>query len=117
MNYSQEILTKAKEIHSRVLTLDSHIDIQLHNFTEKQNYTQALNTQVNLPFMDAGDLNVVWLVVYTRQLELNEEGYKNAYQDAMNKFDAIHRLCKEFAPDQVGLANLAGLELKDSLKL
>ena len=104
MKYSEDILAKAKEIHCRVLTLDSHIDIQLHNFTEEQNYTQALNTQVNLPFMDTGDLNVVWLVVYTRQLELNEEGYQNAYQDAMNKFDAIHRLCSEFAPNQIGLA-------------
>lgn len=104
MTYSKEVLAKAKEIHHRVLTLDSHIDIQLHNFTREKNYTQVLNTQVNLPFMDAGDLNVVWLVVYTRQGELNEEGYQNAYEDAIAKFDAIHRLCNEFAPDRLGLA-------------
>jgi len=104
MRYSEDILRLAKEIHSRVLTLDSHIDIQLHNFTEENNYTKKLNTQVNLPFMDAGDLNVAWLVVYTRQLELNEEAYHKAYEDAVAKFDAIHQLCKEFASDRVGLA-------------
>ena len=104
MKYSEEVLTKAKEIHSRVLTLDSHIDIQLHNFTKRKNYRQRLNTQVNLPFMDAGDLNVVWLVVYTRQGELNENGYQKAYEDAIAKFDAIHRLSNEFAPERLGLA-------------
>lgn len=104
MNYSKEILARAKEIHSRVLTMDSHIDIQLHNFTSKINYRQELNTQVNLPFMNQGDLNIAWLVVYTRQLELNDDGYQKAYEDAMHKFKAIHRLCKEFAPDQIGLA-------------
>ncbi len=104
MNYSDEVLAKAKEIHDRVLKLDTHVDINVNNFTAEKNYNQQLNTQVNLPFMDEGDLDVAWLIVYTGQGELNEEGYKKAYDNAISKFDAIHRLTKELAPDRIGLA-------------
>lgn len=104
MNYTEEVLSKAKEIHDRVLKLDTHVDINVRNFTAEKNYNQQLNTQVNLPFMDEGDLDVAWLIVYTGQGELNEEGYKKAYDNAISKFDAIHRLTKEFAPERIGLA-------------
>lgn len=104
MNYSDEILSKAKEIHDRVLKLDTHVDINVNNFTAEKNYNQQLKTQVNLPFMDEGDLDVAWLIVYTGQGELNEEGYKKAYDNAISKFDAIHRLTKEYAPERIGLA-------------
>ncbi len=104
MNYSDEVLAKAKEIHDRVLKLDTHVDINVNNFTAEKNYNQQLNTQVNLPFMDEGDLDVAWLIVYTGQGELNEEGYKKAYDNAISKFDAIHRLTKELAPNRIGLA-------------
>jgi len=104
MKYSDEVLKKAKEIHDRVLKLDTHVDINVKNFTEDKNYNQELETQVNLPFMDAGDLDVAWLIVYTGQGELNDEGYKKAYENAISKFDAIHKLTKEFAPDRISLA-------------
>jgi len=104
MGYTEDVLNKAKGIHDRVLKLDTHVDINVKNFTEEKNYNQALNTQVNLPFMDSGDLDVAWLIVYTGQGELSEEGYKKAYENAISKFDAIHRLCEEYAPSRIGLA-------------
>ena len=99
-----EILAKAKEIHSNVMTLDTHCDINVDNFTDTVNYTQNLASQVNLPKMQEGGLDVPWFVVYTGQGELNEEGYKAAYENAISKFDAIHKLCEEIAPDQIQLA-------------
>ena len=51
-----------------------------------------------------GELDVAWLVVYTAQGELNEEGYKAAYENAISKFDAIDRLVNVYAPDKVELA-------------
>ena len=104
MKYSNETLAKAKEIHKRILKLDTHIDINVNNFTKKKNYNQKLNTQVNLPFMDEGDLNVAWLIVYTGQGDLNEEGYNKAYKNAIDKFNAIHKLTEELAPNRIGLA-------------
>lgn len=101
---SQALLELAKNIHKKVITLDTHCDINVKNFTDSINYTQRLDTQVNLPKMDEGDLDVVWLIVYTGQDTLSDEGYAKAYENAMSKFEAIHNLVEKFAPDQIELA-------------
>lgn len=95
---------KAQRIHDSVITIDTHDDININNFTDSINYTQRLDTQVNLPKMEEGGLDVAWLIVYTGQGELNAEGYAKASENAMSKFEAIHRLCEEIAPDQIELA-------------
>ena len=87
-----------------IITIDTHIDINVENFTDSLNYTMNTDTQFNLPNMMEGELDVAWLVVYTAQGELNEEGYKAAYENAISKFDAIDRLVNVYAPDQVELA-------------
>ncbi|WP_034925462.1 dipeptidase [Gillisia sp. CAL575] len=99
-----EMWKKAKEIHEKVITIDTHNDININNFTAAKNYTQDLNTQVNLPKMMDGCLDVAWFIVYTGQGKLNEAGYAAAYKNAMSKFEAIHRLTEEIAPDKIGLA-------------
>ncbi|RMB59579.1 membrane dipeptidase [Dokdonia sinensis] len=99
-----EIIAEAKAIHERVMTLDTHCDINVKNFTDSINYTQRLTSQVNLPKMIEGGLDVPWFIVYTGQDSLNAEGYKKAYENAISKFDAIHKLCKDIAPDQIQLA-------------
>lgn len=100
----ENLLEKAKKIHEQVITIDTHDDISVANFTPSKNYTSDLDTQVNLPKMVEGGLDVSWLIVYTGQEELTAEGYKKAYENAMSKFEAIHKLVYEFAPEQIGLA-------------
>lgn len=100
----EKLVAKAKKIHERVITIDTHNDINVNNFTHDHNYTQDLDTQVNLPKMDKGDLDVSWLIVYTGQGNLDDEAYKKAYENAISKFEAIHRLTEEIAPDKIGLA-------------
>jgi len=100
----QKIMERAKEIHKEAITIDTHNDINVDNFTDNKNYTMNLDTQVNLPKMDEGGMDVTWLIVYTGQKELDEEGYKVAYDNAISKFKAIHRLTDEIAPDKIGLA-------------
>lgn len=95
---------KAKLIHEHVITLDTHDDINVKNFTDSINYTQDLDTQVNLPKMKAGGLDVAWFIVYTGQDTISPEGYAKASENAMAKFSAIHRLCDSIAPDQIALA-------------
>ena len=99
-----ELVERARGIHERVITLDTHDDINPANFTAERNYTMDLPTQVTLPKMEAGGLDVAWLIVYVGQGELTEEGFDDAYQQAIAKFDAIHRLTSEIAPDRIGLA-------------
>lgn len=100
----QELIAKAKGIHERVITLDTHCDINVANFTDSINYTQDLQTQVTLPKMKEGGLDVAWFIVYTGQDSLSTGGYERAYQNTIAKFDAIHKLTKEIAPEEIELA-------------
>ena len=104
-NKTEESLTeRAARIHEKVVTIDTHADINVANFTDSINYTQKLHTQVNLPKMEEGGLDVAWFIVYTGQDSLNPEGYAKAYDNAISKFNAIHKLCEEIAPDRIELA-------------
>lgn len=98
------LLARAQAIHERVITLDTHADIDTSNFTATVNYTMNLDTQVNLPKMEAGGLDVAWFIVYTGQDSLDAAGYAAAYANAIDKFDAIHRLAEEIAPDAIEIA-------------
>ena len=100
----EQLITKAKAIHDRVITLDTHCDIDVKNFTDSINYTQDISAQVTLPKMNKGGLDVAWFIVYTGQDSLTTEGYAKAYDNAMSKFDAIHKLVTEIASDQIELA-------------
>ena len=103
-NTDAQLIQKAQKIHLKTTTLDTHDDINVKNFTDSINYSQDTDTQVNLPKMESGALDVAWFIVYTGQGDLNEEGYKKAADNAQAKFDAIHRLVKEYAPNKIGLA-------------
>ena len=102
------LTAKARQIHERVMTLDTHNDINPSNFTSVCNYTMDLPTQVNLPRMIKGGLDASFFIVYVGQDRSDEAftpaGYDRAYRSAIEKFDAIHRLTEQIAPDKIGLA-------------
>jgi membrane dipeptidase len=100
----QQLVERALGIHERVITLDTHADINTSNFTPEVNYTSDLDTQVNLPKMEQGGLDVAWFIVYTSQSTLDAEGYAAAYANAIDKFDAIHRLAEDIAPELIEIA-------------
>ena len=107
------IRSRAESIHESVITIDTHVDFDLNNFTAERNYSQNLDTQVNLPKMSSGGLDVAWLIVFTGQGELNKSGYKKAYMHSQKKFDAIHEFTQELAPDKIELA----LSAKDVVRI
>jgi membrane dipeptidase len=98
------LIAKAKAIHSHVIKLDTHNDIEPSNFTPECNYTMRLTTQVNLPKMVEGGMDVTFMIVYVGQGPLTPEGYDSAYKQAVAKFDAVHRFTEKIAPDNIGLA-------------
>lgn len=99
------LVARAHEIHDRVIALDTHDDIDPRNFTPERNYTQRLETQVNLPKMREGGLDASFLVVYVGQSpDLTATGFAKAHAQAMEKFHAIHWFADTLAPDKVGLA-------------
>jgi len=89
---------------NKIITIDTHDDINTMYFKDSLNYTMDTDTKLNLPKMIAGGLDVAWLVVYTAQGELNDEGYAAAMENAIDKFDAIDRLVNKYAPSQIELA-------------
>jgi membrane dipeptidase len=107
----QDLAARARGIHERVITLDTHNDIDPANFTRACNYTMRLTTQVNLPKMKEGGLDVSFMIVYVGQQNppqvpdaFQPSGYDRAYKAAVAKFDAIHHLTEEIAPGDIGLA-------------
>jgi membrane dipeptidase len=101
----EALVARARGIHDRVITLDTHVDINAANFQlASPNYADRLDTQVNLPKMEEGGLDAAFFIVYVGQGPLTPEGYARAYDLAIEKFDAIHRLTSEIAPDRIELA-------------
>jgi len=98
---------RARMIHERAIPTDTHTDINAGNFTSTEpNYITGLDgTQVDLPSMEAGGLDAVWFSMYQGQRDdFTAEGYRGAYNTAMDKVLAVRRLTSELAPDRIGLA-------------
>jgi membrane dipeptidase len=101
------LVARARAIHDRVMTLDTHVDISPAAFRrDSANYvTGVARNQVDLPKMEAGGLDAAFLIVYVGQSpQLDSAGYARAYAQAMEKFAAIHRLTDSLAPTRAGLA-------------
>lgn len=93
----------ARALQSRVLTIDSHIDIGDDYATWKLDPGGFTNAQNDLPKMRAGGLDAAFLIVFTEQGALDEAGYRKARATAEDKYQAIVRLTRAY-PAQVGLA-------------
>ncbi len=102
------LVANARAIHERVMTIDTHIDFDPAHFTAACNYTRRLVTQVSLPKMRDGGLDVAFFVVQVPQGPLTPAGYADAYRQAVEKFDAVHRLTEQIAPKEIQLALSSG---------
>lgn len=103
-------LAAARSIHAKVLSIDTHVDIAPANFTESgPNYAQKLpRTQVDLVKMEEGGLVGAFLIVYVGQSpNLDSDGFARANAQAIEKFDAIHRLTEKLAPARAEIAYTA----------
>lgn len=100
-----DLIASARAIHQRVITLDTHVDINPALFTAQHpNYTDRLATQVNLPKMDEGGLDAVFFSIYVGQGAQTAEGFARARAQDLEKFDAVHRLAEQIAPDRIEIA-------------
>jgi len=104
------MITRARAIHERVLTIDTHVDIAPANFrADTLNYATRLpRTQVDLVKMEEGGLDAAFLIVYVGQTpDLDSAGFARANAQALEKFAAVHRFAEQLAPTRVGLATTA----------
>ncbi len=96
--------SRARAIHERVLTLDTHDDIPLDFATPDVDPGVRGERQVDLPKMREGGLDTGFFIVFVGQTARTPENYEQAKADAMTKFNSIHRMTEEMYPDQIELA-------------
>lgn len=79
----QEFLARARSLHDRILTLDSHSDIPLDS-------CGATDRQVDFPKMRTGGLDVAFDIVFAWQQERTELTHNEAKLQALESFQKIH---------------------------
>lgn len=97
---------EAWALHSRVLTLDTHVDIRDGFATERMDPGGFTSAQVDLPKMRAGGLDAAFFIVYVGQGALDEEGFAYAEAWAESSYRAIERMLRAY-PAQIALARTA----------
>jgi membrane dipeptidase len=105
----EDLLLRARDIHEKVLTVDTHSDTPSHLLSEDWNIGEWHNPEdrssgcIDLPRMKEGGLDAEFFAVYTSQGELSPEGYADARERADQLLDAILQMEKDY-PDLVGIA-------------
>src|SRR3989442_13366495 len=98
----QDVVAQARAIHERVITLDTHNDINPSNFTPDCNYTMRLTNQVNLPKMKEGGFDVSFMTVYAEPDQSPDActapRYEGADKASIAPVPPIHRLTEHIAP-------------------
>src|SRR5690625_7098649 len=90
----------AREIHERVLTLDTHVDIPFNYATDEVDPWVRGRFQVDLPKMREGALDAAFFIVYVGQGLREVEGNARAYDQAMTKFNAIRGMTCDLYPEE-----------------
>lgn len=99
---------RARQIHNRVLSLDTHVDIPFEFASDSVDPGMRGRYRVDLPKMEEGGLDAVFWIVYVRQTKARDDSANvAAYKAAMVKFDAIHRATQSMYPDRIELAHTA----------
>lgn len=100
-----DLEARAAAIHEAVVTIDTHDDIPFDFATEAVDPLDA-DRQVTIEKMEAGGLDAGFFIVYVGQTERTPETYARAEEQAMTKFEAIHRMVDTY-PDRIALARSA----------
>jgi len=103
----EQLVAQARAIHERVITIDTHDDIPLNFASSEVDPGVRGERQVDIPKMIEGGLDAAFFVVFAGQTERTPENYQKAQQEAMAKFEAIHRLAEQMHPDKIELAYAA----------
>ncbi|MDD2277826.1 MAG: dipeptidase [Bacteroidales bacterium] len=89
----QELLDKAKKLHSEFITIDSHTDTPLMLMQDKFNVLSVKNNRrakVTLEYMKEGGLDAVFFAVFIGQDDRTPEKYEEVHQTALAIFDSVH---------------------------
>jgi membrane dipeptidase len=105
----EALKAEAREIHFRVLTVDTHSDtpsLMLRtewDIGERHEPGQRGSGKIDLPRMAEGGLDAEFFAVYVGQGERTPEGYARARERAGQLLNAIHKMTEDY-PQLVELA-------------
>jgi membrane dipeptidase len=95
------ISKKARRIHARVLTLDTHADAPIN--LQKDDFDIGVahdvkkgGTQIDFPRMKQGDMDAMFFAVYMAQGPRTPEGHARAKEKALDIFDRIHASLRRY---------------------
>ncbi|NIM90882.1 MAG: membrane dipeptidase [Candidatus Aminicenantes bacterium] len=105
----ENLEARAREIHERILTVDTHCDTPFQLLRSEWDIGlrhepgSRENGQVDLPRMKEGGLDAAFFAVYYGQEERTPEGYARAREQALVYLKVLHRMAEDYS-DLVGLA-------------
>lgn len=97
------LVSRARAIHERVITIDTHKDIP-GNYATPEADPRTMNAQVNLDKMKAGGYDMAFFAVFVGQGPRTPQGDSTAKASAMQKFTAIHRMAEQMYPNLIEIA-------------
>jgi membrane dipeptidase len=109
-NSDENLLKKARAIHSRIVTIDTHTDTPLMFTREGFDFSGMSpdsRGRVDLRRMEDGGLDAAFFAVFIGQGERNVEKYAEAHNRALSIFDAVHKTV-EVNSDRATIALTAG---------
>lgn len=101
--------TRSREIHEKVLTVDTHCDtpsLMLRGDWDigvRHEPGTMRSGKIDLPRMKEGGLDAVFFSVYVRQGETTPGDYAKARERALDLLDVIHKMCRDY-PERIELA-------------
>jgi membrane dipeptidase len=99
-----ELIQRAKEIHERIMTLDTHVDIPVTFITSETPGILGFEKHVSWQRMDAGGLDGAFFAVNAHQGPLTKKGFESARSIVLNGFETIHRVIDDEMAGKIELA-------------
>lgn len=96
------IFRQAKELHQRIVTLDSHTDTPMI-FPGHFNIGEKQGGKVNLPFMEEGRIDAAFMVAYIPQGERDQASLAKATAYAEERLKEVIRQ-EQLNPTRMGIA-------------
>ena len=97
------LISYSQQLRAEYLTLDSHIDIPF-DYMINPEHDPGNDTEMQVDFqkMLEGNLDGGFFIVYVGQSELNKNGYQEAKEKAIIKFNAINKMVEKY-PNKIVL--------------
>lgn len=97
------LISYSQQLRAEYLTLDSHIDIPFdYMINPEHDPGNDTDMQVDFQKMLEGNLDGGFFIVYVGQSELNKNGYQEAKEKAIIKFNAINKMVEKY-PNKIVL--------------